>query len=143
MKRLSYSEEQEYLVAAIMHLAVYERFWARSPSEMAKELSLDETRLERVLQGFKGLFRESTHTETTAYALQARYALREQGAPVTARPLSEPTTAMLLTLVMQAAAEERRLAVAEKSGNAAKFAALISAIAAIAAAIIAYFASAT
>lgn len=80
---MRYRDNVDYLFASIMYLGTHTFWWARSPKAMAKELQLDEERLERVFNGFPGIYRKSVRTNPAThqrfYSLQARYAQREGG----------------------------------------------------------------
>jgi hypothetical protein len=77
---MKYSDNVDYLVASVIYLATQRGWWARTPSAMAGELSLDENKLLTVFEGFPGLFRKSTRPSSNGqhyYSLQARYAQRD------------------------------------------------------------------
>ncbi|HEX6374943.1 MAG TPA: hypothetical protein VFZ91_04405 [Allosphingosinicella sp.] len=78
---MKYSDHVDYLVASVIYLATQRGWWARTPSAMAGELSLDENRLLTVFEGFPGLFRRSKRVSPNGqhyYSLQARYAQRDE-----------------------------------------------------------------
>lgn len=73
-----YAQNLDYLVASVIYLASSKWWWGRTPSNMARELSLDPNKLAKVLRDFPGLFRKSQKvspdTGESFYSLQARYA---------------------------------------------------------------------
>lgn len=79
---LRYTDNIDYLVSAITYLSSHKYYWARSPTNMARELSLDRDHLRRVFEGFPGIFRRSVRVSDAGehfYAVQARYAQRDGG----------------------------------------------------------------
>jgi hypothetical protein len=75
-----YADEIDYLIASIFYLGTHTSYWARSPRALATELSLNETRLQAIFEGFPGLYRRSVRVSPHGqhyYALRARYAQRE------------------------------------------------------------------
>ena len=79
---MRYSDHIDYLVSSLVYLSSHSYYWARSPTNMATELSLDAERLRKVFDGFPGLYRRSVRTSSSGehyYAVQARYAQREGG----------------------------------------------------------------
>ena len=77
---MRYAPAVDILLPAIVYLGTHDTYWARSPSSLAKELSLDEGLLRAKLEGFPSLFRKSARLSPGGqpyYALQARYANRE------------------------------------------------------------------
>lgn len=80
-KSTKYSDHFETIVALISHMALM-NFTSRTPSMLAKYLSLDEGEVNFVLQNFKGIFRESIKSSQERnekfYCLQIRYATRKQ-----------------------------------------------------------------
>jgi hypothetical protein len=80
---MRYSDNIDYLLASIIYLGTHTYWWARSPRNMAKELHLEEGRLQEVFDGFPGIFRKSDRVDKKThqhfYSLQARYAQREGG----------------------------------------------------------------
>jgi len=78
--KTKYGDHFETLVALISHMALMDDT-SRTPSNLAKYLSLDKDETVNVLQDFKGIFRKSikTFTETGEhfYCLQIRYATRK------------------------------------------------------------------
>jgi hypothetical protein len=80
---MKYSNNIDYLFASIIYLGTHTYWWARSPQSMARELQLDERRLQEVFEAFPGIFRKSVRTDRDTqqhyYALQARYAQKEGG----------------------------------------------------------------
>lgn len=79
---MKYSRNIDILLPSIIYLGSHEYYWARSPESMSKELSLDQDRLSKVFNDFPEIFRKTIpndDSDTTYYALQARYAQREGG----------------------------------------------------------------
>jgi hypothetical protein len=144
-KHLRYSDNLDYLTASIIYLGTQEFWWARTPHNMANELSLDEARLSSVFEGFPGIFRRSSNiepkTKQRMYSLQARYAQKQQDDPADAqisyiRPLDMDKVRVLLDFVFKAADDERTRRHAFVSNWVAVGAAVVSAFAAIFAAYI-------
>jgi hypothetical protein len=155
---MKYSDNIDYLFASITYLGTHTFWWARSPLAMARELQLDEIRLQNVFNGFPGIFRKSVRTaENTGqhfYSLQARYAQRKGGdvsdpeQESYIKPLDPDHLRLILDFVLKMAEQEakeadqelRRLeqrqsrATSLRANFVAVGAAIISAIAAIAAA---------
>lgn len=72
-----YADNIDTLVALTTHLAMTD--WSmRTPPNLAKALSIEESKIQYVLDNFKGLFRRSTKksskTGTHFYSLQLRHA---------------------------------------------------------------------
>jgi hypothetical protein len=79
---MRYAKNVDYLVSSILYLGTHTYYWARSPRALAKELSVDEKKLQVIFDSFPGLFRKSHRLAPHGqhyYALQARYAQREGG----------------------------------------------------------------
>ena len=78
---MRYGDNIDYLIAAITYLGTHSYYWARTPSNMASELSLDRNKLAAIFDGFPGIFRKSAEpapgSKEHFYSLQARYAMRE------------------------------------------------------------------
>jgi hypothetical protein len=113
MTKPRYSENLETLIALVTHLAMTD--WAaRSPPNLAKALSIDQSDIEHVLESFKGLFRKSKSTSKKTgahfYALQLRYArqwLEDAEDEDTKRPpLEQEYLATLLEFISHRAQEE-------------------------------------
>lgn len=133
---MRYSEQIDYLVSSVVYLGTHSYYWARSPSNMAKELSLDETRLRNVFESFPGLYRKSKRTSSSGehyYALQARYAQRESADTSDPEEVSyiEPLSTERLRLIIEFVQQS---AEAERSGRRAWIANTISVVAAVIAA---------
>ena len=142
---MRYSDNIDYLISSLIYLSTHTYYWARSPSNMARELSLDEERLRGVFNGFPGLFRRSqrkTENGEHFYAVQARYAQREGGGTSDPdqvsyiEPLSNERLKLLIDFVLQSAEEERAGKRATVSNSISVAAAIVAAIAAIIASII-------
>ena len=148
---MKYSDAADYLVAAIFYLGTNEKWWARTVPQMARELSLEEAKLRKVLESFPAIFRRSLqpvrHGTEYLYSLQARYALKlpvaganepseedaiDVGYLPDAPPLSAGTLEMLISFVRYSADSEAR----RRSNWLAAAAAVVSAIAAIIAAFV-------
>jgi hypothetical protein len=74
---MKYSEDIDYLLAAVLYLGSSTYWWGRTPERLADALGLNETRLSLVLDGYPGLFRKSKNRHDNgqvSYSLQARYA---------------------------------------------------------------------
>lgn len=142
-----YSDNLDYLIGAITHLASSERFWARTPSDMARELSMDEARLGATLRRFPGLFRKSSTKSKSGenyYSLQARYVLRPKDVDDTVidhkmiQALPAEQTTQLLNFVLQAAQTEIHISDARRANLVAVSAAVLSSLTAIAVAFFRY-----
>jgi hypothetical protein len=73
--RTKYSDHIDYVVGAIIYLGTFTYWWARTAKFMARELHLDEQRLQTALDIFPGIFRRVEKKDLQAYySLQARYA---------------------------------------------------------------------
>ena len=111
---MRYSEHIDYLLASIVYLGTQPSFWARRPNYLAAELSLDEARMRRVLNGFPGIFRKSPKAAEHGehyYSLQARYALRTDYNTVEKKvripPLPVETVRLMYEFVQKSADDER------------------------------------
>ena len=142
---MRYSENIDYLISSIIYLGTHSFYWARSPSNMAQELSLSEDRLKLVFEGFPGIFRKSVRTSSGGehfYSVQARYALREGGSTSDPEqvsyitPLSTDQLKLLIDFVQQSAEAERTGRIALISNTIAVAAAIVAAGAAIATALL-------
>jgi hypothetical protein len=146
-KHLRYSEHIDFLVPSIIYLGTHTYYWARSPQAMASELSLDHEHLRLVFEGFPAIYRRSHRlapNHEPFYALQARYAQREGGDTQEPEqvsniaPLDKDKLQVIITFVVQMAEAERAGFRAWITGGIAILAAVVSAIAAIAAAFLAH-----
>jgi len=140
---MRYSDQIDYIVSSVIYLGTHPHYWARSPSSMAKELSLNEARLQRVFENFPRLYRESKRKSPTGehyYALQARYVQREGGDTADPEEVSfiDPLTTERLKLIIDFI---QRAAEAERSGRRSWITNSISVAAAIIAAAAAIFVS--
>lgn len=83
LKDDKYSSHFETLVALVSYMALME-YTSRTPTNLAKYLSLGKDEVVFVLENFKGIFRESikpSHdTNEKFYCLQMRYATRKRDA---------------------------------------------------------------
>ena len=52
---MRYCDHIDYLMSTIVYLGTHTFYWARSPGNMATELSLDKEHLRQVFEGFPGL----------------------------------------------------------------------------------------
>ncbi len=143
---LSYSKNIDYLVSSILYLGSHTFYWARTPSSMSAELSMDESKLLAVLEGFPGLFRKSRSTASNGqpyFSLQARYALREGGDTSEPdkisciEPLGTDRMELLIEFVLKMAEHEKTDARSFVTNWIAVGAAVLSSIAAISAVIFA------
>ena len=111
-----YSDHQETLIALVTHLAMTD--WsARTPTNLAKALSVESTEITKVLNEFKGLFRQakkkSKKTGDHFYTLQIRHAKQwldeseDVGEDDKKPPLEPEILTKLLDFVISKAAEER------------------------------------
>lgn len=140
MRRVRYSDSLDLLLSSIVYLGTHGYHWARSPRSMARELSLDEERLLRVLEGFPGIFRRGVRMSEFGqhfYALQARYAQRTGGDTEDPEqvsyiaPLDKDRLQLLIGFVVQQADEERSSRRAFLTNGIAAGAAAISAATAV------------
>ncbi len=140
---MRYSENLDYLVAAITALGSHEEYWARRSSAFSVELGLEHEKLDQVLSGFPGVFRkvvgpENTLDPTEWFSLQKRYALRtkdfDRRATGNIRPLSSDEMNQILEFVLRAAQMETEARQASASNAISTLAAVIAAISAIVAA---------
>ena len=108
-----YYHDLDTLVALISHLAVGKTS-QRTPSGLARDLSIDESTIVRVLDEYKALFRKAGRPKPGAsqapYSLQLRYALQyveneDLSVLKPALPTEHVTT--LLTFVADMAKQER------------------------------------
>jgi|SRR5215471_1753587 len=146
---MKYASNLDYLMASIVYLGTHTYWWARSPKSMASELQLNEERLQRVFDGFPGLFRKSVRTDRETgqhyYALQARYAQKEGGDTKDPeqtsyiKPLSKDTLTVLIEFVSKTAENELSQSRATRTNFVAIGASIISAMAAIAAVFLSKF----
>jgi hypothetical protein len=113
---VKYSNRVDYLISSIVYLGTHSYYWARSPKDLSRELSLDERNLQLIFDGFPGLFRKSHRLAPHGqhyYALQARYAQREGGDTkdpeevAYIEPLNSDKIKMLLDFVLKMAEHEK------------------------------------
>jgi hypothetical protein len=138
---MRYAPAVDILLPTIVYLGTHDTYWARSPSSLAKELSLNEGTLRATLGGFPSLFRQSVRLSPGGqpyYALQARYANRE-GLDIDdpdeihwIKPVSEERLNTILSFVTGMAEAER----AGRRSWIAVVAAIIAAVAAITSALV-------
>lgn len=139
-----YSAHIDYLVASVMYLGTQEYWWARTPREMASELSLDEEELLLVFEAFPGIFRKSHRVDESSrqhmYSLQARYAKKGRSdaseAEVYIPPLETEKIELILNFILQSAQQETTRKHTVIVNLVAVVAAVVSAVAAIVAALI-------
>lgn len=140
---MRYADNLDYLVPSIVYLGTQEYWWARSPSAMAEELSLDHGKLRDVFEGFPAIYRRSHRRSERGepfYALQARYAQRkggDTGDPEQVSyiaPLDKDKLQLLIAFATNMAEAERASARAWTTGAVSVCAAIVSAAAAVAAA---------
>lgn len=108
-----YSKHIDYLLASVVYLGTNDRFWSRTPSKLADELSLDQEELIAVFAAFPGIFRKSKNINDAGeypYSLQARYA-RISGTDSEGKewhpPLPAETLRLLYDFIQKSADEER------------------------------------
>lgn len=142
---LRYSDHIDYLVSSLVYLGSHSYYWARSPSNLARELSLDPSRLQMVFDGFPGLYRRSERLSEIGehyYAVQARYAQREGGDTEDPdrisyiKPLSPERLQLIINFVTQSAEAERASRRAWVTNSISMSAAIIAAVAAVAVAVL-------
>lgn len=142
---MKYSNNADYLMAAIIYLGTNNFYWGRSPSGMASELGLDRKKLLDMFEEFPGLFRKSTRKkdgEQHYYSLQARHAQREGDETSDPEgnediePLNEAKLNLLINFVMHMSQQERENRRAWWTTGVAALAAVISAVAAVIAAFV-------
>jgi hypothetical protein len=119
-ERFLYSDHLETIIALVTNLGMT-RYKSRTPTALAKYLSLDKDEVNLVLQNFKGLFRESIikskKTNEPFYTLQLRYSRRwleddaeeqDEDAPDNQRePLEADYMATLLGFISEMVANEQ------------------------------------
>jgi hypothetical protein len=131
-----YKRHIDYLLASVVYLGTNNKFWSRSPSKLAAELSLDKAKLIAVFEAFPGLFRKSKQLfeGEYPYSLQARYALTE-GKDEEGKDWHPPLTPEKLRLLydfIQKSADEERAGLRSAIGyGLTAMAAVASALAAI------------
>ncbi len=114
-KSPKYSDHLETLIALTTHLAMTD--WSmRTPPNLAKALSIDESEIRYALDNFKGLFRRSPNkskkTGAHFYTLQIRYARQwledaaEEDEGIQKPPLEAEYLTTLLNFVTHRASEE-------------------------------------
>ncbi|QQP88763.1 hypothetical protein IGS68_22540 [Skermanella sp. TT6] len=142
---MQYAQNVDYLLASIIYLGSHNYYWARSPKNMAEELSLDEDRLQKVFNNFPGIYRRSVRKARNGqhyYALQARYAQKEGGdvndpeEVSYIEPLDTNKLQLLITFVLQSAEQERTSRRAFTTNFISIAAAIIAATAAVTTAIL-------
>jgi hypothetical protein len=133
-------EDLEYLIPLISYLGSNPFWWARSAPSLAKELALNEDRVQQVFERHPMIFRKSRFIDESkahSYALQARYAQRRDGQTdhppqVSAFPvLSESQVISLIEFLVKLSALETGVRSARTSAVVAVSAAIISALVAI------------
>jgi hypothetical protein len=138
-------DDIEYLVPLISYLGSNPYWWARSAPSLAKELSLDECRIQAIFERHPMIFRKSRYIEESkahSYALQMRYAQRTDGKTdhppqVSVFPvLSEAQVIALIEFLVKVSTLETGVRSATRSSYVAVGASIIAALAAIAAAFI-------
>lgn len=143
---MRYTRNVEYLVSAVLYMGAYRKYWGRTASNLAEELSLDRDKIQAMFVAFPSLFRKGRKARNGEhnYSLQARYALRTKEDPPdepdpesapSIRPLTVEEQKMLLDYVLKAAEAERverRAAITNWISVGAAVAAAIAAITAAA-----------
>jgi hypothetical protein len=148
---MKYSDNIDHMIASILYLGTHTSYWARTPKSLAKELQLNESCLLEIFDNFRGIYRKSGNASKENgqhyYSLQARYAQREgmDISDMTEKDFIPPLDAerlnVVIDFVLKMADQEQRQAdlsqsakLALRTNVVATTAAIISAIAAIAAA---------
>jgi len=142
IKYNSFTRDFHVLTALICHLST--THWkSRTPSEMAGSLAMDRGEVQKVLLAYPGFFRESKNrkegTKERMFTVHFRYALRRKDSETnqtTSEVLSPDQISVMLNLLTEmisAESEERRL---EKDIKVRKFNIKLTAIVAIASALI-------
>jgi hypothetical protein len=137
---MRYSDNVDYLISSIIYLGTHGYYWARTPGNMAAELSLDERRLQEVFEGFPGIYRKSVRASKNGqhyYALQARCAQKEgddtsdpeEVSYIT--PLETDKLQLLINFVTHSAEQEMATRRAWLTSGVAVAAAIIAAIGAV------------
>jgi hypothetical protein len=138
----------DYLIPLIFFLGSNPYWWARSPQELAAELSLDETRVSEIFARYSTIFRRSEYDKEEKryyYSLQMRYAQRKDGKTkeppkVSAFPvLSESEIIALITFLMQISSNENTARASRRTSLMVVCSAVVSALSAIAAAVLAAY----
>lgn len=142
---VSFTEDFHYLTALIQHLGAHERWNSRTPRNIADSLSLELSKVERILNDYPSFFRKSQNVSSQnepLYALHLRYARRRKNSESGEReapPVSSSELTMLMDLVtkmINIEAEDKRLATESRHNNFKVWAAVLAAIISSAAAII-------
>ncbi len=137
---MKYSDSIDYLTSSILYLATHEYYWARTPRGLARELSLDEERLQEVFNAFPSLFRKSLNPGDYGqhfYSLQARYAQREGSDTAEPekisyiKPLETDKIQLLLDFVLKMTEHEKIDSRTEATQNLSKIAITVSSLTAI------------
>jgi hypothetical protein len=133
-------DDIEYLVPLISYLGSNPYWWARSAPSLAKELSLDESRVQHLFERHPMIFRKSRYIEETraySYALQLRYAQRKDGVTdqppqVSAFPvLSESQVIALIDFLVRVSTLESSVRASTRNMYIAVAASVISACTAV------------
>jgi hypothetical protein len=133
-------DDIEYLVPLISYLGSNPWWWARSAPSLARELSLDATRVQQLFERHPMIFRKSRFIEESkahSYALQLRYAQRRDGdtehpPQVSAFPvLSESQVIALIDFLVRVSTLETSVRSSTRSMYVAVAAAVISAATAV------------
>jgi len=135
---MKYSKHVDYLIASVIYMATHKRWWARTPTNLGKELSLDAGKLRLLFEGFPGIFRKSPRPSGNGehyYSLQARYAQRTdytaKEEKIDIPPLDTDKTRLIYDFILKSADDERTRVRTWTGNGIAVTAAVISAIAAI------------
>ncbi|HEX9147334.1 MAG TPA: hypothetical protein VGA09_23915, partial [Candidatus Binatia bacterium] len=143
--RVRYTDHIDYLVSSLVYLSSHSYYWARSPTHLGKELSLDPDRLRLIFDAFPGLYRRSirkSEKDEYYYAVQARYAQREGGDTDDPdeisyiAPLSPERLKLVIDFVSQMAEAERASRRAWVTNSISMSAAIIAAVAAVTVAVL-------
>jgi hypothetical protein len=133
-------DDIEYLVPLISYLGSNPYWWARSAPSLAKELALDEVRVQQLFERHPMIFRKSRFIEESrahSYALQLRYAQRKGGdtdqpPQVSAFPvLSESQVIALIDFLVRVSTLESSVRTSSRNMYIAVAASIISAATAV------------
>ena len=135
---LRYSDHVDYLIAAVIYLGTQQDYWARTPENLSRELSLDESKLVVVFNGFPGIFRKSMEPSESGqhfYSLQARHAQRFDFSHIEQKtsipPLATDKIRLIYEFILNSAQSERDRTRVWASNSIAVVAAIIAAAAAV------------
>ena|SRR6185437_4851803 len=137
---MKYSDNLDYLIAAIIYLGTQTDYWGRTPSGLSSELRLDKNKLTSVLESFQGIFRRTEKKSENGeyyFSLQARHAQREGSSTGDPRgceaiqPLGNDRMRLVIDFVTLMATQEQAVLVNRRSNFTATICAVIAAGAAL------------